>query len=229
MNDVLIKAIHERHSIRKYQLKAIENELIEKLMQKIEECNNSGELHIQLVLNEPKAFNSIMAYGVFQNVTNYIIMAGKRSSNLEEKIGYYGEKIVLYAQTLGLNTCWVGLTYKKIANAFTLNKDEKVVCYIALGYGTDRYHKHKIKSIDEVSNVSDKTPEWFKKGVETALLAPTAINQQKFFFEYIHDDTMPKVKATTKFSLAGYTKTDLGITKYHFEIGVGKNKFEWIN
>jgi hypothetical protein len=34
----------------------------------------------------------------------------KKSDDLDEKVGYWGEQLVLLAQTLGLNTCWVGLS-----------------------------------------------------------------------------------------------------------------------
>ena len=36
------------------------------------------------------------------------------------------------------------------------------------------------------------------------------------------------VKASKGFSLIGYTKMDLGIAKYHFEVGVGENVFDWL-
>ena len=51
---------------------------------------------------------------------NYLVMAAPKGRELEEKVGYYGEKIVILAQSLGLNTCWAGLTYKKVSGAFTL-------------------------------------------------------------------------------------------------------------
>ena len=60
-------------------------------------------------------------------------------------------------------------------------------------------------------------PNWFLKGVQSALLAPTAMNQQKFYFE-LTDNCIVKTKAGTGF----YTKLDLGIAKYNFEIGLGK-------
>lgn len=109
-----LAAIEQRHAVRAYLNKPIEKEKADALRLLIEECNRKGDLHIQLVLNEPKAFDSFMAhYGNFSGVTNYIALIGKKCGDLDEKIGYYGEKIALYAQTLGLNTCWVAMTYKK--------------------------------------------------------------------------------------------------------------------
>ena len=101
---------------------------------------------------------------------------------------------------------------------------------IAVGYPQDNGRVLKRKTSKDVSNASDNTPQWFNAGVEAALLAPTAINQQKFFFEYIPvtEGGKPKVKAIRKFSLVGYTKLDLGIAKLHFEIAAGKENFDWL-
>lgn len=80
-----------------------------------------------------------------------------------------------------------------------------------------------------MSNASDITPSWFRKGVEAALLAPTAVNQQKFSFEYVGmSGNRPQVRANKGFSMIGYTQIDLGIAKYHFEIGAGMDNFEWV-
>ena len=184
---------------------------------------------MQLVINEPKAFQGTLAkYGKFREANNYIVVIGQKADDLDERVGYYGEHLVLFAQTLGLNTCWVGLSYSKVPGTYVLAEGEKIACYIAIGYGETQGVSHKIKTIQQVSNISDNTPAWFKKGVEAALLAPTAVNQQKFSFEYVGEkDGRPKVLAKKGFSLIGYTQMDLGIAKCHFEIGAGKDNFEW--
>ena len=224
----ILEAIAARHSVRKYKDKEIPRDIIAALQDKIAECNKVGNLNIQLVLNETRAFTGMLAYGQFSGVKNYLVMVGKKSKDLDERIGYYGEQIVLLAQTLGLDTCWVGLSYRKVPKAYNVEKDEKLACMIALGYGETQGVSHKIKTVEQVSNATDITPSWFKKGVEAALLAPTAVNQQKFSFEYMGmKDGSQQVQAIKGFSLIGYTQMDLGIAKYHFEIGAGKENFEW--
>lgn len=229
MTMTLRQAIDARHSVRAYKCLPIEPDKIAALRQKIDEINREADLHVQLITDEPKAFQGTLAkYGKFRNVRNYIVMAGRKSDSLNERIGYYGEQLVLFAQTLGLNTCWVGLSYSKVPGTYQLCDDEKIVCYIAIGYGETQGAGHKTKSPEQVSNVSVATPEWFRKGVEAALLAPTAINQQKFHFDYeANADGLPRVKSRKGFSLVGYTGIDLGIAKCHFEIGAGKENFEW--
>ena len=234
------EAIEARHSVRAYIDQPLAADVAKRLVEEIETVNKKGDLHIQLIQNEPKAFQGTLAkYGKFRNVTSYLVMAGKKADDLDERIGYYGEHLVLLAQTLGLNTCWAGLSYKKIPDTYVLEEGEVIKAYIAIGYGETQGVSHKIKTVEQVSlsavrtlgskNVSDITPSWFKRGVEAALLAPTAVNQQKFSFEYVGmNDNRHQVRAKRGFSMIGYTQMDLGIAKYHFEIGAGKEHFEWV-
>ncbi len=222
-----LEAIKARHSVRKYTDKPIEADKVAIFRGAIENINPESGLNIQLVVEEPKAFASGMwKYGQFSGVRNYFVMAGPKGRDAEEKIGYFGEKLVLLAQTLGLNTCWVGLTYKKIPGAFTLRDKDVVHCVIALGYGTISGIQHPLKPAENFYEADGVPPQWFKDGMEAALLAPTAINQQKFKF-ILHDAN--KVETKTLFSMAGYTNIDLGIVKYHFEVAAGKANFEWLN
>ena len=226
----LQEAIEARHSVRAYKEQPLKEEVVKVLEEQIAVLNRDGNLHIQLIQNETKAFQGTMAkYGKSRNVSSYIVMAGKKSEDLDERVGYFGEHLVLLAQTLGLNTCWVGLSYSKVPGTYVLADGEKIACYIAIGYGETQGVGHKIKTIEQVSNASDITPSWFKKGVEAALLAPTAVNQQKFSFEYAGmSNNRHKVHAKKGFSMIGYTQMDLGIAKYHFEIGAGEVNFEWV-
>ncbi|MBQ3362617.1 MAG: nitroreductase [Muribaculaceae bacterium] len=226
----LQEAILARHSVRAYKGQPLTDADARALQDKIEQLNREGQLHIQLIRNEPKAFLGPFArYGKFRGVTDYLVMAGVKADDLDDRIGYYGEQLVLFAQTIGLSTCWVGLSYTKIPGTYVLNDGEVIQAYIAIGYGATQGVTHKIKRIDQVSNVSDDSPEWFRRGVEAALLAPTAINQQKFSFELLptEDGQLPRVLAKRHFSLVGYTQMDLGIAKYHFELGAGKDNFVW--
>lgn len=218
----LTEAMKARHSVRKYLDKPLENDVIVEINNEIAACNAESGLHIQLVTNEPKAFDSFMAhYGKFSGVTNYIAMIGKKTPDLGEKCGYYGERLVLKAQQMGLNTCWVAMTYSKVKSAFIIDSGEKLCAVIAIGYGKTQGVAHKSKLMKEVIKSEEQIPEWFKNGVQAALLAPTAVNQQKFTFELKGNNV------SVKSGFGFYTNVDLGIVKYHFEIGAGKDNFEW--
>lgn len=224
-----LAAMKARHSVRAYTDRVLPQAIIERLNDKIVSLNSRYGLHIQLVTQEPKAFTGILSYGQFSGVKNYFAMIGKQTQFLDEQIGYCGEQLVLLAQTLGLNTCWVGVSYRAVSDAYHIAKGERLACVIALGYGISQGKEHRRKTTEQVSNVSRLTPDWFRKGVEAALLAPTAINQQQFRFEYVGTDAsgIHRVRAQRGFSVVGYTHMDLGIAKLHFELGAGKEHFEW--
>lgn len=220
----IYEAIKARHSVRQYLDKPLEENVKAKLQEIIDECNKEGKLHIQLVCDEPQAFSAkIASYGNFKNVKNYIALVGPKSKTLDEKCGYYGQKIVLEAQMMGLNTCWVALTYKKIPGAFTVDKGEKLTVVIAIGYGETQGKERKSKTPEQVCYDIQSAPAWFKRGVDAALLAPTATNQQKFTFNLDGISNRVKVKA----GFGPESKVDLGIVKYNFEAAADKKNFEW--
>ena len=206
-----IEAIRARHAVRNYTAKPLSPEIIDELSQEIEQCNRQGQLHIQLVTENEEAFKTfIPLFGRFKNVKNYIAIVGNK--NDQEKAGYYGEKIVLKCQELGLNTCWVAMTHGK--SKAEINRGQKLLIIISLGYGETQGVPHKGKRIAELGK-ADQSTEWFDRGMEAVSLAPTAVNQQKFLFE------LKNGKVTAK-NLGGfYSKIDLGIAKYHFEAVTG--------
>lgn len=218
----LKEAMQARHSVRQYREEALRKEDAALLREEIEACNAESGLHIQLVCGEPKAFSGLLArYGKFSGVTNYIALVGKKGPDLSETCGYFGERIVLRAQQIGLNTCWVAMTYSKVPAAFSAGEGEKLCAVIAVGYGKTQGSGHRVKSVREVTEGEPPFPEWFVSGVEAALLAPTAMNQQKFRFALQGN----RVSATAGSGF--YTKLDLGIVKYHFAMGAGADAFTW--
>lgn len=216
-------AIRARHSVRKYAPQPIPADVRSTLQQEIDACNREGQLHIQLICDEPGAFSGAMArYGSFSGVSNYIAVVGSKAEDLDERAGYYGERLVLLAQQLGLNTCWVALTFSRRKARYTLEKGEKLVLVIALGYGITQGVPHRSKSMEELCRCDAPMPDWFRRGMECAMLAPTAVNQQKFLFTLEGERT---VRAQAMRS--PYAKLDLGIVKYHFEQGAGIENFDW--
>ncbi len=206
----LIDLMKKRHSVRQYTEQKIGQEKRDALNALAEQLNQESGLHIQMIYEEPKCFNSMMAhYGKFSGCENYIAIVGKKDKSLDEKAGYYGEQLVLKAQELGLNTCWVAMTHGK--SQAVIEKGEKLAILISLGYGATQGSAHKSKAVEELSNMDVNAPEWFKQGMEAVMLAPTAMNQQKF--RITREGETVKAVATGGM----YTKLDLGIVKYHFE------------
>lgn len=220
----LMEAIRRRHSVRQYTDQPIPETVLARLQGETAACNAESGLHIQLVTGEADAFQGILAhYGRFRGVRNYLALIGPKGPDLDEKLGYYGERLVLEATRLGLDSCWVALTFRKGKCRCTVAPGEKLVCVIALGYGETHGVPHKSKPLEAVcgAGTGGSLPDWFRAGVEAALLAPTATNQQKFLLTL--DGDAVRAESTGGF----YSKVDLGIVKYHFEIGAGRDHFTW--
>ena len=218
----LMEAVEARHSVRRYTDRKISGEALAQLRAEIEVCRHAGNLHIELCLDEAEAMGSFAAtYGLLRGVRNYIVLAGEPAEDLEERAGYYGEILVLRAQQLGLNTCWVGGSFRKGRVKQRLSGEMQLVCVIAVGYGANQGKQHRSKPLEKLYRCEGIAPEWFISGMKAAQLAPTAINQQRFLFEL-------RGNAVSARALPGlYSKVDLGIVKLHFEIGAGKNGWHW--
>ena len=207
------QALQARHSVRAYTKQPIEGEVLAAMEAEIARCNEQSGLSMRLCLNDPHAIKGLWAYGAFENADNYIVLAGPDTDELYRLCGYWGERLVLFAETLGLNTCWIAGSYKKGRVKKRLRDGETLAAIISIGYAAKPGKPHKSKTFDQVTEVTGEVPDWFKNGVEAALLAPTAINQQRFRF------VLRNGKASLKALSGPYALIDAGIVQYHFEIG----------
>ena len=210
----ILEAMQARHAVRSYKDKKIEESVIKELQEEINRCNQEGNLSIQLICNDTNVFKGLIANCVgFRGVSNYIALVGESNENLEEKAGYYGQRIALKAQQLGLNTCWAASTYKNKKCKASIGKNEKLVCVMAIGYGATQGVPHKSKTIAQLCRAENDMPDWFRNGMKAAALAPTAQNKQDFLIVLNQEKVQFEVKESK------YSKIDLGIIRYHFETG----------
>ncbi|MCD7862623.1 MAG: nitroreductase [Lachnospiraceae bacterium] len=220
----LQEAMSERHKVSKYKDKPLSADVIRQLNDRIKAQNQKYGLNMRLVTESKDAMPGIIAALMSKGVKNYIILAGPDTPGIDEKLGYSSADLMLYAQTLGLNTWWIGGMYsrknaKKNANA---GENTKIIGIVVVGYGENQGVAHKSKAASEISSYEGTAPEWFKAGVAAALLAPTAMNKQAFTIKGKGN----KVSMTC--DNGSYSGADLGIGKYHFELGAGKENFEWM-
>lgn len=215
----LKEAMAKRHTVRKYLDKPLSEQDLQKINEKIEEINQKAQLHFKLISNDTQGVSLLFKLLVARNAKNYIILAGEEARDLAERIGYYGAELMLYAQTIGLNTWWIGETYTKKVESYV--EGDTVIGIIVIGYGQTQGHPHRSKKPSDVSIYEGEAPEWFLNGVKAALLAPTAINRQAFQI-YGKGNTVEITYRGGK-----YQNEDLGIVKYHFELGAGKENFSW--
>lgn len=214
--------MEKRHTVRKYLDKPLDMDLIGLLNDRIERNNCVYNLTFKLITNNSDGLSSLARLMSNNSVQNYIILAGKDNSDLDKKIGYCGADLILYAQSLGLNTWWCGGMFNgKNALKHLDNKAVRVNGVIAIGYGKTQGVPHKSKTADQVSHYKGDAPEWFTSGIKALLLAPSALNRQPYIVKGEGNKVSLKVKNGT------FSQVDLGIGKYFFELGAGKSNFEW--
>ena len=210
-----------RHSVRQFLDEPLTEGAVKAIRAEIDACNRESGLHIQLITDEPEAFQGNKPhYGSFSGCKNYLALAGPGGE--DEEIGYYGERVVLACQRVGVNSCWVALTFRKGKAVYELDPGEKLYMVVALGDGKTQGSERRSKTPEQISDLTAASPDWYRRGLEAVLLAPTAVNQQKFRFSLKGG----KVAAVSGFGF--YTKVDLGIAKYHFELGSGKGPEIWV-
>ncbi len=213
-----MKAMQNRHSVRRYTERPLEGAALARLEGAVAAANRDGGLHIQLVKNEPGAFTGLLPhYGGFRGVQNYLALVGAKADDLSFRAGYYGERIVLEAQDAGLNTCWVGGGFNRRKASYEVGPGERLVCLIAVGYGDEAGRSHRSKPLEKCCELGGRAmPDWFARGMDAALLAPTALNQQRFKF-MLQGDGSVRAASTGGF----FADVDLGIVVYHFEVASG--------
>lgn len=222
MCDMTMKeAMNRRHTVRKYREIPIPEEIVRQLCRRVEAHNKRDHLSVRLMTEDTGAFQAAVRLFLAKGVRNYFIMAGGEGPDLDERLGYCGADLMLYAQTLGLNTWWAGGTYnrKKMSEAAA---GDRVIGVIAVGYGASQGTPHKTKKPEEVSSYMGTAPKWFQNGVEAALLAPTALARQAFWIEGEND------QVSIRCDNGIFSGADKGLVKYHFALGAGTENFTWV-
>lgn len=219
------QTIRDRHSVRRYIDRPLAGDVLKGMQDAVEEVNALSGLSCALVVDDSSAFDGKLAhYGSFRGVQNHIALIGDKGAGLHERIGFWGEQLALEAQRLGLNTCWVALTYKMGASVAP-GPGQARPCVLALGYGETQGVPHTSKSLEKLSRVPggiDAAPTWFRTGLEAAQLAPTSMNQQAFTFELL-DEGCVRVRA----GMRPNAKIDLGIVKCHFHLAASYCADTW--
>ena len=231
-------AIESRRSRRKFLTSPLDPSIMAKLQSLIAEYYAEEGMDMRLVLGNGAAFSGLRkSYGMFSGVQNYVGLIGDKNDLINtEKLGYYGELLVLHATALGLGTCWVGGSFHRASCPFDLRENESVICAIAIGNISPELglkeklirgivHR-KTKTIEQMYTSSDAVPEWFLCGMKAVQLAPSAVNRQPVMFCYAQDKT---TTASVKDMTGDGFALDLGIAKLHFEIGAGGGRWNFGN
>lgn len=227
------EAINKRISRRTFEKKAIPNEMVKQIEIWIRNINDKSGLTIKFIEDGSAAFQSFKkTYGMFKNVRSVILLKGMKDDiHLKEKIGYYGEELILHMTNLGLGTCWVGGTFDE--NVFKIEtENEELICVIPVGIISSTTLKEKMirsavhrktKTMEERITSDSDLPQWVVSGMEAVMKAPSALNSQKTKFIFKDHHVYAEIINDYKLDMV-----DLGIAKKHFEIGAG-GTFEFGN
>jgi nitroreductase len=234
----LLKSIENRKSRRNYLDHSVDAEKVETLKSLVDNYNQEADLRIELIVEGGDAFSKLSrSYGFFKNVHTILAMKGlENDPHHREKLGYYGELIVLEATTLGLGSCWVGGSFDRGSQIFNIEADEKLHYVITIGdvleekslkekmfHGLSHLRPKKTEDLIVTTGAIDELPLDFINAMKAVHKAPSALNSQPVRFEYSNGQVFGRhVKPSVADSV------DLGIAKAHFVVSAG-GSFEWGN
>ena len=227
---ITVETIRERHSVREYDGKPLAQAEFDALGAVVEECARESGLDIQLVGDNPEVFNVIVRFGLIRGCRTHVAFVvddaktgDTTKAAVDEVIGYWGQKIVLAAQDMGLNTCWCALCSRKKSRA-VVAPGKRVRLVIAVGHGKTQGFPRKTKSIGALSSVEcAKAPAWFAAAMEAVQLAPTAMNNQNFKITLLSDGKTVRIEAPQ----SGLNVIDEGIVRRNFEIAANEAGADW--
>ncbi len=228
------EAIAKRRSRRTYIGEPVEMEKLEQLKMLAAKYKQQGLLRIELIADGSMAFNGLSkSYGLFKGVKTVIALAGnKADDHLKEKLGFYGELLVLEATKMDLGTCWVGGTFDRNSKIISLSEDESLESVITIGKVPSETLKERVihsltapksKPVAAFYASDFPMPSWIEEGLKAVQKAPSAVNRQPVRFEFHSGILRAIVDLKARFDLI-----DLGIAKAHFTLVTGC-EFEWGN
>ena len=239
----IIEAIERRISCRAFTQQPVEQEKFEALANMIEQLNAESGLHFQLFGPDNGGTELVLEPKMFAGTPPcHAALVGPAGPIPEEQLGYYGEKLVLYAEQLGLSTCWVAGTFDRSSARAEIAEGEVLHDVVPLGYPPEkmplkqrtirtglRARSKKLEDLWRGPTPLAQAPEWVRACIDAVGKAPSAINEQPVVFVQETEDA--PIRAQLVRVKTGKEYTDLGIAKLHFELVVnacaGDGNWEW--
>ena len=238
----VMEAIRSRRSVRTFDGSTLRQEDANKIMDYARTVGNPYGLPIEWYLLD--AEKDGLSSPVIVGTDTFIAGKMKRVPHAEEAFGFAFEKIVLFAQTIGVGTTWIGGTMNRSAfeKAVALGPDEIMPCVSPLGYPANKMSLRESmmrKGVRADSRLdfgelffenapgTPLTPDkagHLREVFEAVRLGPSAVNKQPWrivlcgnrahFYEY-------KKNAMAADSM-DMQKIDVGIALCHFEAVAGE-------
>lgn len=234
--------VRHRRSVRTFDGKALRPEAADKIISFAQTIQTPYGLPIEWKLLSAKVDG--LTTPVIVGADTFIAGKIKRLPHAEEAFGYAFEKLVLYAESLGLGTTWIAGTLDRPAfeKAMGLAADEAMPCVSPLGYPADKMSLREtmMRKGVKADTRFDFSELFFDGGFERPLAenhpwrealemvrrAPSAVNRQPWrvvvegekahFYE-------KKSKGYVNASGWDLQKVDMGIALYHFAYAFDEN------
>lgn len=239
-------AITARRSRRKYSPEQIDADILEQVRRFCKEFRPFQEARAVLVTETPdRVFKGAIGhYGKIKGAPAFIAFIGNMDDpNIQEKVGYSGEGVILEATAKGLATCWVGGFFRpEIASLLAgARQNETVLAVTPIGYvgedlsledkimaGFGRNHRRKplselVTGLEEI-----KWAAWIREALYAARLAPSAVNRQPWRF-HVEQDSITVLVDNPKDTFNISKRLDCGIAMLHIEVAALQRdiKGEW--
>ena len=240
----IAELVRSRRSVRTFDGEKLRESDLEKLSSFMAGLKNPYGIPVECKLLDAK--QQALKCPVVSGTDLYVGAKAKRAPHIEEAFGYSFELLVLYAQSLGIGTVWVGGTMDRAAfeRAMALEKDEMMPCMSPLGYPARKMSIKESMMRKGVRADSRKpfetmffdgafnaplTPE--KAGLlahplEMVRWAPSAVNKQPWQVVLKGNAAHFYLKHTKGFvsdAAGDMQKIDMGIALCHFALAAEEN------
>ena len=232
----LLQAIEARVSCRAYESRPLSKNDFAFLAEKIAELNALSGLRFQLYGPREGTDSALdLAGAMFAgHAPCYAALVAPDDPVSGDRVGYYGERLVLEATARGLGTCWVAGTFDRKTTRAELGGGERLWDVVPIGYAMEktplkqrlirnglRARGKKPEQLADADRPWAELPGWFRAGVEAAAKGPSAVNRQPVVFRLRGG----RVTAHVDAGRAGLEYNDMGIAKLHFELAAAANGF----
>ena len=231
----IIESIQKRRSIRTYTGEPVDPATIQKVEKYISGLKSPFGIRCRIeILYENVGSEPIKlgTYGFIKGTSVFLALILEEGDLAEEGASYMFEQVILYCTSLGLSTCWLGVSFNKntFKKQLNLKSGEKLRIVSPLGYASDRKHLSLFLLFGSSKSYQRKpfTANFFDKqfGVplieknagryaqplEMVRLAPSANNKQSWRV-VMDNQTFHFYKSGSY----GFDSVDLGIALCHFE------------
>ncbi len=241
-----LETIKRRKSIRTYQDRPVEEELLNRIKELMEEHREGpfgNQVRFELLdmgALDRREMRRLGTYGIIKGAHWYLLGAVREGKDCMEDLGYCMEKIILEITAMGLGTCWLGGTFRRssFADKMDLSRDELLSAITPVGYpASQNSYANRIVKLAAGSNNRKPWQELFfgpdgntplvkaeegrfSRALEAVRLAPSAINRQPWRVVNCSDGCYHFYLKENFFNLGKIRlqNLDIGIAMCHFHL-----------